>query len=196
MARQLLAQGEEVLQVIMLDTPLARIARFSRADRLSMLWQTFKRSKDPITFVRERIRSRMEWHKKLEERANQREDANDAARFQSRRIGDAFMRSVAKYDTRPVPVRLALFRPKLDVRFHLSGGRRVDGERNYVSEDNGWTQYVSEIQVYEVPGNHDSMVLEPNVRVLVGSLRRAIKAAEEKSSIARRSDPVAVVSGG
>jgi len=178
MARQLLAQGEQVLQVIMLDTPLARVARFSRADRLSMLWQTFKRSKDPIAFVRERIRSRMEWHKKLAERENQRKDANEAAQFQSRRIGDAFMRAVEKYDTRPVPVNLALFRPKLDVRYHLSGGRRVDSERNYVSEDNGWTQYVSSIQVYEVPGNHDSMVLEPNVRVLVAALRRAIRAVE------------------
>jgi thioesterase domain-containing protein/acyl carrier protein len=185
MARQLLAQGEEVLQVIMLDTPLARVARFSRADRLSMLWQTFKRSKDPLSFVRERIKSRMEWHRKLAERENQRNDANEAAQFQSRRIGDAFMRAVEKYDTRPVPVNLALFRPKLDVRYHLSGGRRVDSERNYVSEDNGWTQYVSQIQVYEVPGNHDSMVLEPNVRVLVSSLRRAINVVEKGTPFTR-----------
>lgn len=180
MARQLIDQGEQVLQLIMLDTPLARIPHFNRIDRLSMLWQSFKRSKDPITFVRERIKSRREWKQKLLEEELQRRNTADAATFHSRRIGDAFMRAVAKYNTRPVPVRLALFRPKLDVRFHLSGGRRVDGERNLVSEDNGWTQYVSEIQVFEVPGNHDSMVLEPNVRVLANLLGRVLKTAEQR----------------
>ena len=55
----------------------------------------------------------------------------------------------------------------------------VDGERNYVSPDNGWTPFVRNLDVFEVPGNHDSMVLEPNVRVMVAKLRRSMEEAEQ-----------------
>ena len=41
-----------------------------------------------------------------------------------------------------------------------------------IYEDNGWTPYVRSIQVYEVPGDHDGMVLEPNVRVLAAKMAR------------------------
>jgi len=102
----------------------------------------------------------------------------DALQFQSQRIGDAFVRAITRYEMPQVPVHVALFRPKLDVHFHLNGNRRVDGARNYVSEDNGWTPYVESLRVFEVPGDHDGMVLEPNVRVLVASLRRSIDDAE------------------
>ena len=33
-------------------------------------------------------------------------------------------------------------------------------------------------RVFEVPGTHDSMVLEPNVRVLAARMRACIEAAE------------------
>ncbi len=175
MARQLIEQGEEVAQIILLDTPLPQVAQFSRADRVSMLWQGFQR--EGMGFVSRKIRERREWQEQqfLRRRENQKIEDGDKQQFQSRRIGDAFMRAVDAYRIQPVPVRIALFRPKLDVHFRLSGGRLVDSERNFLFEDNGWTPYVSGIQVFEVPGNHDSMVLEPNVRVLVNLIRRAIR---------------------
>jgi len=71
-------------------------------------------------------------------------------------------------------VHVAVFRPKLDVKFRLSGERLVDSYRNYVRADNFWTPHVAQLEVFEVPGNHDNMVLEPNVRVLVSLLRRVI----------------------
>ena len=36
----------------------------------------------------------------------------------------------------------------------------------------------SQFEVVEVPGDHDSMVLEPNVRVLAARVRSVIEAAE------------------
>ena len=102
------------------------------------------------------------------------QDPAQASSFQSRRIGDAFLRALARYQVPKVPVHVAVFRPKLDVRYRLSGGRMVDSYRNYVREDNFWTPHAGELQVFEVPGNHDNMVLEPNVRVLVSQLRRVI----------------------
>ena len=35
------------------------------------------------------------------------------------------------------------------------------------------------LQVFEVPGDHDSMVLEPNVRVLASRMKRVLEKAEE-----------------
>jgi thioesterase domain-containing protein len=72
---------------------------------------------------------------------------------------------------------VALFRPPLDRRWKVSGGRWVSAQREYVLDDNGWTEWAPATQVFEVPGDHDSMVLEPNVRVLAARLRRCIEAA-------------------
>jgi thioesterase domain-containing protein len=99
--------------------------------------------------------------------------------FQSQRIGDAFVRAVDRYTLPRLPVGVALFRPKLDVRFRFRDGRRINSDRRYIAEDNFWTSYVDELAVTEVPGNHDNMVLEPNVRVLVAGIRNAIVRAEE-----------------
>jgi thioesterase domain-containing protein len=174
MARQLLARGEQVSAVLMLDTPARAGSRFSAADKLSMLTQRAR--KEGLGIIGDRIRARVEWAR---ERRRRREVAQgqaqaEATSFQSHRIGEAFMRSLFKYKFPVVPVRVAVFRPKLDVQFRLSGGRQVDGYRNYVREDNFWSPLVKDLHVFEVPGNHDNMVLEPNVRVLVSQLRRVI----------------------
>jgi thioesterase domain-containing protein len=47
-----------------------------------------------------------------------------------------------------------------------------------VLPDNDWTGFAPEIEVFEVPGTHDSMVLEPNVRVLGARIKRVIDTAE------------------
>ena len=71
-----------------------------------------------------------------------------------------------------------LFRPALDRKWKVSRGRWVDSEREYVYEDNDWTRWAPAMRVFEVPGDHDSMVLEPNVRVLAARVKGCIEAAE------------------
>ncbi len=177
-ARQLVAAGEQIRQVIMLDTPLRQNRHFSVLDRASMSWQGFNAG--GWRYLTRKVRERITWEK--EQRARRREQRAaapvDPLQFQSRRIGDAFLRSLARYRVVKSDLRIDLFRPKLDVRFRLSGGRRVDSQRNYVAEDNHWAPYSEKLHVHVVPGNHDSMVLEPNVRVLVSLIRRAIREAE------------------
>ena len=60
--------------------------------------------------------------------------------------------------------------------FCLGGGRFANKDRELVQEDNGWTAFLPELRVVETPGDHDSMVLEPNVRSLATVLRGAIDA--------------------
>ncbi len=175
MARQLIARGEEVQGVLMLDTPAREIPNFSFGDKLSMLVQSAQR--EGFGILAKKIAARIEWEKEKRRRHEEQGHAGEAANsanFQSRRIGDAFLRALARYKIPKVPVKVAVFRPKLDVKYRLSGGRLVDSDRNYVREDNFWTPHVGHLQVFEVPGNHDNMVLEPNVRVLVSLLRRVI----------------------
>ncbi|WOB07296.1 polyketide synthase [Piscinibacter gummiphilus] len=188
MARQLMAKGEEVQGVLMLDTPAREIPNFSLGDKLTMLLQSAQR--EGLGIVGKKIAARIEWEKEKRRRQEERAANNgnavaaeaNTANFQSRRIGDAFLRALAKYKIPKVPVKVAVFRPKLDVKFRLSGGRLVDSYRNYVREDNFWTPHVGHLQVFEVPGNHDNMVLEPNVRVLVSLLRRVIEGLSKGSN--------------
>lgn len=70
----------------------------------------------------------------------------------------------------------------------MGDGRLVDHQRAYVFHDNDWGQFVPGIEVVEVPGDHDSMVLEPNVRVLAARMKRAIETAERDITLAARQE--------
>ena len=59
----------------------------------------------------------------------------------------------------------------------MSNGNHVSAEKEYVFEDNQWRQYAPRLQVIEVPGDHVSMVLTPNVTVLAQELSEVIAAA-------------------
>jgi thioesterase domain-containing protein len=73
-----------------------------------------------------------------------------------------------------------LFRPKQDRAYVLGDNRVLDRAKEWVWEDNGWSPYCESIEVHEMPGDHDSMVLEPNVRVMAERLRACIEAAEAR----------------
>lgn len=181
MAQQLIAAGEEIITVLLLDTPARKLWRLSFGDRLSMMLQGLRT--EGWRFAAQKLRNRAAWKRQQSEsRAQAAAQAREGGvTFQSQRIGAAFIRALARYVVRRVAVPAAVFRPKLDVRFKLSDGRMIDSKRDLVAPDNGWTPFVERLDVYEVPGNHDSMVLEPNVRVVVALMRRAIAAAEDKA---------------
>ena len=64
----------------------------------------------------------------------------------------------------------------------ITGNRAINQDRSLVVPDNGWTPYASDLTIQEVPGDHDSMVLEPHVRVMVSHLREALTRAEHRAS--------------
>jgi thioesterase domain-containing protein len=57
----------------------------------------------------------------------------------------------------------------------------TNAQREFLFHDNGWGAFVDRVDVHEVPGDHDSMVLEPNVRVLAAKLRKCIQEIESAS---------------
>ena len=175
MAQQLRAAGEEVAIVVMLDTPLPTQPPLSVLDRLQMKLQDLRRHK--LSFVAGWIRDRRRWQAELRDKRAAAEAESAGKQFQNARIEAAFRAALLRYDLKPYPGKVLLLRPRPNVLYTLSGGRRLQEGRNVVLDDNGWTPYANQLEVQEVGGNHDSMVLEPFVRVLSERMRPRLAAA-------------------
>jgi thioesterase domain-containing protein/NAD(P)-dependent dehydrogenase (short-subunit alcohol dehydrogenase family)/acyl carrier protein len=172
MARQLKSAGEEVAVLALLDTPLPVRPALSTPDK-AMIKLAELRANGPGYLV-EWAKNRIAWEKS--KRAGAPVQAADA-QFNNTKIEAAFLRAVARYRTPVWEGPLTLLRPSLDRRYAVTGGNWVSGAREYVFADNDWTRYAAHTRVIEVPGDHDSMVLSPNVVVMAAELREVIDEA-------------------
>ncbi|GAA4131449.1 beta-ketoacyl synthase N-terminal-like domain-containing protein [Aminobacter aganoensis] len=173
MALQLRDEGEEVAQLILLDTPLPTQPPLSVLDRFSMKLQDLRRERH--NFIANWIDNRRRWKEKVAGRADA-EDAEQASeQFHNLAIENAFRAALPRYELKPYAGSVLLLRPKLNVIYRLSGGRMLQDGRNVAMEDNGWTPFAADLTVQEVPGDHDSMVLEPFVRILADRIRKRLK---------------------
>ncbi|HRK43706.1 MAG TPA: polyketide synthase dehydratase domain-containing protein, partial [Gemmobacter sp.] len=173
MARQLEAAGEEVSALVLLDTPLPMRPPLSRLDKGLIKWAELK-ARGP-GYLLDWAKARWAWE--LQKRRPQAV-TEVAHQFHNAEIEAAFRAAISVY---ALPLRkgpTALFRPPLDKRWQVSNGQWVSGAKEYVFDDNDLTRFAPALTVHEVPGDHDSMVLEPNVRVLAARLREVIAAAE------------------
>jgi acyl transferase domain-containing protein/thioesterase domain-containing protein len=182
-AQQLRSQGEEIALLVFLDTPLPTQPELTIRDRLEIQWQRL--SREGVGYVSAWARDRLDWElSRLRRRFGAREPL-PAERFHDEAIEAAFRAALPRYAMKPYAGRVTLFRPRLEVAYRLSGDRWLSATRQFLYEDNGWTTLVRDLAVYEVPGDHDSMVLEPNVRVLAEKLRACIERAEGEAQTLR-----------
>lgn len=175
-AQQLEALGESVSLLAMLDTPLPQRIPLSLQDRISIQWQELKAKGIgyPMTWLRNRIA----WE--ISKRGTSIDNKTTNQQFHNDEIEAGFLRSVAAYKIKPWSGHTVLLRPAQIGNWHVGDGRMIDSQRAYVLPDNGWGGLVDGVEVIEVPGNHDSMVLEPNVRVLAAEMKHLIKTVEGK----------------
>ena len=179
MAHQLEAAGEEVALVVMLDTPLPVRRELTLKDRALIQVQELRRG--GVTYPLRWAARRIRWE--FDKRRRPVAEAAPEHQFHNAAIEAAFYEAIARYPLRGWTGNLHLFRPPLRGKWQVSGGRLVDADRAYVLPDNDWTGRVPGLQVEKVPGTHDSMVLEPNVRVLAARIRAAIEAAETPTPV-------------
>ncbi|WP_093991007.1 type I polyketide synthase [Flavimaricola marinus] len=179
-AQQLTAAGEQVASLVMLDTPLPQRRPLSRRDRAVMQWQEL--TAGGVTYPLRWAWNRASWEIS-KRRKRDVEPVDEAPQFHDAAIEAAFYEAIARYETKPWDGPLALFRPPLVGKWQVAPGRWVSSERAYVLPDNDWTGHAPNIEVFEVPGDHDSMVLEPNVRVLAARIKRVIDAAERSAQV-------------
>ncbi len=175
MARQLRAEGEEVALLTLLDTPLPERPALNRADKALIKLAEFRR-KGPGYFA-EWMADRKAWKEELDRMAQEAQAEADSG-FHNRAIETAFRNALPHVGLDPYDGRVALFRPPLDRHWKVSGGRWVSSAKEYVHDDNDWSRYMARLSVHEVPGDHDSMVLEPNVRVMASKLKTLIAEVE------------------
>jgi acyl transferase domain-containing protein len=180
MAVQLTEQGEDVAHVVMLDTPLPRQPELQLRDRVAMKLQDLNRHK--IGLVKQWLHNRRQWQAELSSRMTADTERAPTEQFNNKRIEVAFRRALLQYQMAPYSGAVTLFRPKPVVFYRLSGGRSLQENRNVLLPDNGWQAHISKLHVSEVPGDHDSMVLDPYVRVLASRIRTVVADAIESGS--------------
>jgi acyl transferase domain-containing protein/thioesterase domain-containing protein len=174
--RQLRAEGEEVALMVLLDTPLPVRPFLTKPDK-AMIKLAEIRAGGP-QFLAEWAKRRWEWERSRRAKAANEPDPTVPS-FHNASIEAAFRNAIGLYDLKGWEEgKVVLYRPPLDRRFKVTGGNWVSSAREYVFHDNLWTPYAPRLDVVEVPGDHDSMVLEPNVRVLAARMKAAIQAAE------------------
>ena len=162
MARQLRAEGQEVASLILLDTPLPQRPELGRRDKALIKLQEIWRK--GVRYFAEWAQNRIRWE--IEKRRTTPAETGRGPEFNNRKIELAFRQAAAGYDLNVWDGPMTLFRPPLDQHWSVSGGNWVSEAREYVFADNDWTRHAPQVQVIEVPGDHDSMVLSPNVAVL------------------------------
>jgi thioesterase domain-containing protein len=195
MARQLTEAGEEVPLIVMLDTPLPKDDPLTLRDKLTIHRQNV--TKHGARYAVDWLNARRAWRRTVKEREEKllRQQQGDSAAaatghdFHSQVIEAAFYQAVADYQLEARPFHVALFRPKLRPAHPLGPGRAINADRRRIYHDNGWAPFVRRVEVFEVPGDHDSMVLEPNVRVLAMRLRQCLEAAQPQPAASAAAGP-------
>ncbi|PIE12981.1 MAG: polyketide synthase [Rhodobacterales bacterium] len=183
-AQQLVADGDEVSILVMLDTPLPVRRPLTGRDRAVIQWQELKAG--GFAYPMKWLLRRVAWEFSKRRKNGSQDIEIYENTFHNSEIEQAFLGAVAQYAPKPWQGPLALFRPPLVGKWQVAPERWVSSERAYVTSDNDWTAHAPLIEVIEVPGDHDSMVLEPNVRVLAARLRRLIEDAENPVARAAR----------
>lgn len=185
MTRQLRAAGEEVALLCMLDTPLPVSRDLWFSEKVQMHLQLIAREKH--RYFWNFIANRARWEfQKLMQRLRPRSAPSEPAQYHSATIHKAFLKACDLYQVPEYHGKMLLLRPRQKPTHVFGPDRMINHDRRFIFPDNGWSQRGVEVDVQEVPGDHDSMVLEPNVRTLAAKLRKAIDRAEATYADRRR----------
>ncbi len=178
MAHQLTEAGEEVSMLLMLDSLLPVEPPITTLDRVRV--QLLRVKQRGAGYLWEWARNRAKWQwEQIQARFDEEEPDQPDDEFHNVAIERAFRAALPIYRMRHYAGRVHLFRPKQDHAYVLGEGRILNSDKRWVFPDNGWGDWVDEVEVSEMPGNHDSMVLEPNVRVMAARLREVLESIED-----------------
>jgi thioesterase domain-containing protein/acyl carrier protein len=176
-AQQLRAQGEEVALLALFDSwnparaqPAGRAGHGTRvlraAERLAVHWRNMRDG--GLASAPEYVRLRLETFKqKMEERSwraryTLRRRAGWSINNRLRESNQVTLFTVRTYRPRPYPGRVVLFR---------STARRPGPEQDPAV---GWRDLVELLEVHDVPGDHRTIFMDPNLDVLVTALRACL----------------------
>ena len=186
MARILVSEGAKVDLLVLLDSTLPTPRDHLRfADKVHVHVQRFRQK--GVMYIFEWARNQYLWRRRqlrdwLGRNGRKRSDPD---RFRSEVIFCATEEAMRLYELTRYEGRTVLFRPPLEKTYTFRGGRVVNANREFVYEDNGWSDWTPNLSVHEiasVPGDHDGFVLEPYVRDLASQLRACIAQSSTSGS--------------
>jgi len=86
-------------------------------------------------------------------------------------LTDAFVRAFVRYEPAPYHGPVVLFRALEQEIVRYEEDRKL-----------GWGGLATELTVLDIPGNHDNLLLEPQVAVLCRLMRQELKTARERAT--------------
>jgi acyl transferase domain-containing protein/thioesterase domain-containing protein len=167
MAQMLHAQGVEVAMVVFLDTfrPGQPPRPLSLSERLEHLLE------EGAGYLQRRARAKVERHMselsvELRYRYALAQGLTLPLELRDLHLTRAFLEASDRYQPKRYEGKVTLFR-----------AREIQQVYRYVGPKLGWDAYIPSLEIVEVPGTHDSLVLEPNVQVLTQQLAHTLEAA-------------------
>jgi acyl transferase domain-containing protein/thioesterase domain-containing protein/acyl carrier protein len=185
MAQQVQVLGDTTAALILLDTPLPVRPVLTPVDKALIKLQELR--KKGAGYLLQWAKARILWE--ISKRRRTPVPTNQAPTFNNREIEMGFRHAVETYALQPWSGPLTLLRPPLDRHWKVSRGNWVSLEREYVFDDNDWTRWAPGLEVIEVPGNHDSMVLVPNVSTLAAAVKTRLDQAFASADAATQDAP-------
>jgi thioesterase domain-containing protein/acyl carrier protein len=184
-ARQLQEQGEEVAQVVMLESvhPVKRnaysgwkrmIARAQLKLHLMKFEYAYMRQlpgTQARDYVAGRVRKKLRGIKESIRRTLKIEDLRDSQELGKRNPLDILYIAAARYSPKPYQGSVALMRSQ----------QRTYGFGRVL--DLGWGEVLGKnLEVYETPGNHYTIYMHPNVDALAHRINVSLRKAEERAT--------------
>jgi thioesterase domain-containing protein len=166
MARQLLADGEEVGLLLMIDAPMP--GRMALLHERNILVHYFDRYLGE--FLLSPLGAVKRWTRETRRRFASRREKSSSSRA-VKQIAKISMAAARKYHPQPYPGRLTLFMCS-DAPMRAYEDRRL-----------AWHEMAQDgLEVHIVPGNHATMEQEPNVQVLASHFQKCFDRAEREAS--------------
>ncbi len=180
MAHQFIHAKEKIGFLGFLDTPAVWRPELTILDKLKIHFDLLIRNRTRYLRVLRSERARWDLEKaQLVAKEPTNRSEKQGAQFRSAIVGDAFMEAHKHYQTPLYEGHVHLFRPPLRISHRLPGGKAVSFDRQFQEKCNHWTPFIlGGIEVHEVAGDHDSMMLEPHVRTLAKKFRECLDAAQ------------------
>ncbi|MFM9994462.1 MAG: type I polyketide synthase [Phycisphaerales bacterium] len=182
MALQLTSCGERVGVLVMLDSIPTRMLVLTRAEKLRVQWHRLRTR--GLRYIADWVLDKAQWEWKRVRRIFRKPvQEMTPAEFRSEEIHIAFMNALPIYNLRPYSGGVHLFRPRQIKAIELAPGRVVNDAREFIDPHNFWDPWITGgIEVQVVPGDHDSMILEPHVRVLGAKLKSVLDEAQAREA--------------
>ena len=171
-AKRLLMDGKSVAMVAMIDTRLPDqcYPAFGKAESAEMHRQRFK--SQGLSYFFKWLFTRTDWEfRKLKARLTGKDMRVAKNDLRAWHVADAYMAAVKNYVVTPVDFPVLLYKVSDVPLVTLADGRVYNQAKELISSDNDWGRFIKRLTVIEVPGDHDSMLAEPNISVLAKHLQ-------------------------